>query len=60
MMLDSAILVKVLSRVVGRHLSIGADRADLWVRTRQFDDQTKFLDGVRFDGEEELRAAGSY
>jgi len=30
----------------------------LWgLRTGQFDDQAKFLDGARFDGEEELRDA---
>jgi len=30
----------------------------LWgLRTGQFDDQSKFLDGARFDGEEELRDA---
>jgi len=30
----------------------------IWgVRTGQFDDQAKFLDGARFDGEEELRDA---
>ena len=30
----------------------------IWgIRTGQFDDQAKFLDGARFDGEEELRDA---
>ena len=30
----------------------------LWaVRTGQFDDKSKFIDSVRFDGEEELRDA---
>jgi cbb3-type cytochrome oxidase maturation protein len=30
----------------------------LWgLRTGQFDDQAKFLDGARFDGEEELKDA---
>jgi len=30
----------------------------LWgVRTGQFDDQSKFIDAARFDGEEELRDA---
>ncbi|WP_292660889.1 cbb3-type cytochrome oxidase assembly protein CcoS [Nitratifractor sp.] len=30
----------------------------LWgLRSGQFDDQSKFLDGARFDGEEELRDA---
>ncbi len=30
----------------------------LWgLKTGQFDDQAKFLDGARFDGEEELRDA---
>ncbi len=30
----------------------------IWgVKTGQFDDQAKFLDGARFDGEEELRDA---
>jgi len=30
----------------------------LWgLRTGQFNDQSKFLDGARFDGEEELRDA---
>ena len=30
----------------------------LWgLRSGQFDDQAKFLDGARFDGEEELRDA---
>ena len=30
----------------------------IWgIKTGQFDDQDKFLDGARFDGEEELRDA---
>jgi len=30
----------------------------LWgIRTGQFDDQSKFIDGARFDGEDELRNA---
>lgn len=30
----------------------------LWgIRTGQFDDQSKFIDGARFDGEDELRDA---
>jgi cbb3-type cytochrome oxidase maturation protein len=30
----------------------------IWgIKTGQFDDQAKFLDGARFDGEEELRDA---
>ncbi len=30
----------------------------IWgIRTGQFDDQAKFLDGARFDGEEELQDA---
>ena len=32
--------------------------ASLWgVKTGQFDDQSKFIDAARFDGEEELRDA---
>ena len=30
----------------------------IWgIKTGQFDDQSKFIDGARFDGEDELRSA---
>ena len=50
----------IIALMIGVSTLLGALglAALIWgVRTGQFDDQTKFLDGARFDGEEELRDA---
>ncbi len=50
----------IIALMIGVSTFLGAIglAALIWgVRTGQFDDQAKFLDGARFDGEEELRDA---
>ena len=50
----------VITLMIGISTFLGAIglAALIWgVKTGQFDDKAKFLDGARFDGEEELRDA---
>jgi cbb3-type cytochrome oxidase maturation protein len=50
----------VIAVMIGISTALGAFGlfALIWgIKTRQFDDQEKFLDGAKFDGEEELRDA---
>ncbi len=50
----------ILALMIGASTFLGALglAALIWgIKTGQFDDQAKFLDGARFDGEEELRDA---
>jgi len=50
----------VIIAMIGISTLLGATglAALLWgVKTGQFDDQSKFIDAARFDGEEELRDA---
>jgi len=50
----------IIALMIGVSTFLGALglAALLWgLKTGQFDDQDKFLDGARFDGEEELRDA---
>jgi len=50
----------VIAVMIGISTALGAFGlfALIWgIKTGQFDDTTKFLDGAKFDGEEELRDA---
>ncbi|NKQ41224.1 MAG: cbb3-type cytochrome oxidase assembly protein CcoS [Sulfurovum sp.] len=50
----------IMAMMIGISTFLGALglAALIWgVRTGQFDDESKFIDGARFDGEDELRDA---
>ena len=50
----------IITMMIGISTFLGALglAALIWgIRTGQFDDQSKFIDGARFDNEEELRDA---
>lgn len=50
----------IMAMMIGISTFLGALglAALIWgVRTGQFDDETKFIDGARFDGEDELKDA---
>jgi cbb3-type cytochrome oxidase maturation protein len=58
--METHVSPSIIALMIGVSTFLGALGliALLWgLRTGQFDDQAKFLDGARFDGEEELRDA---